>query len=152
MVKVAAELTPDRIAAELHVFKIPSRRADTEDVKIGALPDVLNFLNIVREKKGGDLPDRQQGGDPRRQNNKREPEKEASREELRGAVAAFSADSQAQANGLSADVIEGGISGLRVVLKDRQGKVLRQLSGEEFLKMREQVAAGARGKILDQKL
>ncbi len=44
--------------------------------------------------------------------------------------------------------------GLKVVLKDGSGAIVRQFSGEEFLKMREaaQKLSSNRGKILDQKL
>ena len=52
------------------------------------------------------------------------------------AVEHFAADTQTQATGLSAQV-EGHGPGLRVVLKDRTGQVIRQLTGEEFVKMRE---------------
>jgi hypothetical protein len=49
--------------------------------------------------------------------------------------------------------VSGKGPGLRVVLRDQGGGIIRQLSGEEFLRLREAAAeAGTRrGKILDQK-
>jgi hypothetical protein len=42
---------------------------------------------------------------------------------------------------------------LKVVLKDPNGGVLRSVSGEELLRLREAVSAGAKsGRILDQKV
>lgn len=48
---------------------------------------------------------------------------------------------------------EGSGPGLKVILKDGSGAVIRQMTGEEFLKLRDQAKgdAQARGKILDQK-
>ena len=69
------------------------------------------------------------------------------------AVQSFKNDEAAQAHGLSATV-EGTGPGLNIHLKDCNGAVLRQFSGEEFLKLREATgkSVGLRGKILDQKL
>lgn len=48
---------------------------------------------------------------------------------------------------------EGSGPGLKIVLKDGTGAVIRQMTGEEFLKLRETAKndGHARGKILDQK-
>ncbi len=81
-----------------------------------------------------------------------EPPKEKPLDEgtLRDAVRAFQGETQPQ--GLHADVV-GHAPGLRVVLKDVRGQVIRQFSGEEFLKLRANSTtdARARGKILDRK-
>ncbi len=73
-------------------------------------------------------------------------------EEIEKAVGSFAADEQTRASGLSATA-EGTGPGLRIVLKDSSGSVVRQFTGEEFLDLRK--ASGkdsrARGKILDQK-
>lgn len=66
------------------------------------------------------------------------------------AVDAFSQDSAVVANGLNA-AVEGQGPGLRVTLKDGRGAVVRQFTGEEFVRLRE-AAAGPRGKLLDKKL
>src|SRR5690242_12183669 len=62
-------------------------------------------------------------------------------EKLEEAVQAFAADSQAQASGLKASVTGVG-PGLKVVLTDQSGGIVRQLSREEFMKLRETTAAG----------
>ena len=48
---------------------------------------------------------------------------------------------------------EGRGPGLKVILKDSQGGIVRQLSGEEFLRLRQgsSTEPRMRGKILDQK-
>ncbi len=66
------------------------------------------------------------------------------------AVEAFSHDSAVLANGLNA-AVEGQGPGLRVTLKDGRGAIVRQFTGEEFIRLRE-AAAGPRGKLLDKKL
>ncbi len=74
-------------------------------------------------------------------------------EKIEAAIESFRTDIDAQANGLSASV-EGTGPGLRIVLKDVNGGVVRQFTGEEFIKLRNAVGRDfhARGKILDQKL
>ncbi len=54
------------------------------------------------------------------------------------------------AHGLIPEV-QGTGPGLRVTLKDGRGAVVRQFTGEEFLRLRE-AATGNRGKLLDKKL
>jgi hypothetical protein len=72
-------------------------------------------------------------------------------EALEVAVHGFSGDETNQAHGISASA-EGSGPGLRVVLKDQQGGILRSVSGEEFLRLREAVSSGRKsGRILDQK-
>ena len=78
---------------------------------------------------------------------------EVAKEEVQQAIESFGKDSQVIANGLSATT-EGNGPGLKVILKDGQGKTVRQLTGEEFMKLRETLAdqTAKRGKLLDQKL
>jgi hypothetical protein len=85
--------------------------------------------------------------------NQQNAEREASPEEIAKAIDAFAGDTLATSNGLHAEV-EGAGPGLRVVLKDVSGQVLRQYTGEEFVKLRDdtQKDQRTRGKILDQKL
>ena len=54
------------------------------------------------------------------------------------------------AHGLKPEV-QGNGPGLRVTLKDGRGAVVRQFTGEEFLRLRD-AATGSRGKLLDKKL
>ena len=74
---------------------------------------------------------------------------EVTDESVANALEAFSQDQDLKSKGLSAESLGQG-PGLRVVLKDGSGRVVRQLSGEEFLKLRE--ALDRRGKLLDQKI
>lgn len=78
---------------------------------------------------------------------------DVSPERMDQAIQAFQSDVLSQANGLKAS-LEGVGPGLRVVLKDGSGRIIRQLSREEFLKLREGTSQESRtcGKILDQKL
>jgi hypothetical protein len=76
---------------------------------------------------------------------------EASLEAVEAAVDGFADDKLNSSNGISASA-EGAGPGLRVVLKDASGGVLRSVSGEEFLKLREAASSGARsGRLLDRK-
>lgn len=72
---------------------------------------------------------------------------EQKQKKMRDAIEEFS-----MSNSLRAQA-EGSGPGLKVILKDGSGAVIRQMTGEEFLKLREQAKsdAQARGKILDQK-
>lgn len=110
------------------------------------------FLNQVREKPDseGGRNNRQggSGGQQRQESDEPEPGEET----IDAAIEAFQKDPQAVASGLHA-VRSGQGPGLRVVLKNGTGAVVRQLSGEEFVKLREATASGGpRGKILDRKL
>jgi hypothetical protein len=120
-------------------------------VKISALPEFFRFTNRVQEKRDG------QGaqGEGHRQQEREKPEeqhKQASEQEVTQAVSLFQGDVQAREAGLFAETVGQG-PGLRVVLRDGRGAVVRQFTGEEFLKLRETAAKDtrARGKILDQK-
>lgn len=77
---------------------------------------------------------------------------EFTEENLEKAVRDFGEDVQTQANGLIASA-EGHGPGLRVVVKGSDGSVIRQFTGEEFLRLRESVnkVRTGTGKILDQK-
>lgn len=134
-------------------------------VKIQALNDALRFVTQVRSKPEDRNEDQRQGSKKDRDREKQDSDAPGLRRELGdltddkvdAAVRDFVEDSQAQANGLSASTVGHG-HGLRVILKGADGVVVRQFTGEEFVRMREAVgkasgkAAPARGKILDQKL
>lgn len=127
-------------------------------MKINPLTQAAGFLRLVQGKGDG-----QTGRDSRDQRQER---REASQEGSKGeklsddemtravekALGAFGADLQAQASGLSAGV-EGKGPGLKVVLRDAGGSVVRQFTGDEFLRLREASSKDhrSRGRILDQK-
>ena len=69
------------------------------------------------------------------------------------ALESFQIELETQAKGLQAS-LEGQGPGLKVILKGDDGRIVRQFSGEEFLRMRELsvMESRIRGKILDQKL
>ncbi|MBC7690412.1 MAG: hypothetical protein H7222_01475 [Methylotenera sp.] len=104
--------------------------------------------------------DRDPGGGAYEQQKKKKPEDEKEEEqkkadpfEVAAAAASFGQDAQSQANGLNAEV-ENTRLGLKVVLKDGRGAVVKQMSGEEFLKLRQETSQDGRvrGKLLDQKV
>ena len=122
--------------------------------------DVIRFQSTVREKADG----QGHGGGGQHQPKKDDQSQEASdfeklthgaisSEQVGDAIHSFQNDSQTQANGLNA-VAEGAGPGLKVVLRDGGGAVVRQFTGEEFLRLREAVSKDGRqrGKILDRKL
>ncbi len=127
-------------------------------MKIQGLNDALQFFGQVQDKdreKGNPDKRRQQrqgyGSDKKKSNF--EESLEVSQAELEKAVEAFKTDEQAKANGLNAKT-DGQGPGLKVILTDNSGKVVRQFTGEEFLKLRSDThqEGRVRGKILDQKL
>jgi len=122
-------------------------------MKLGSFSNVVQSLYAVRSKpESGDgrnsRREQRQGGQDT-SGEQGEDAKEFTPEMIDQAVESFSKDSQ----GLHAQVSGQGL-GLKVTLTDGSGAVVRQLTGEEFVRLRE--AAGtdtrARGKILDQKL
>jgi uncharacterized protein YlxW (UPF0749 family) len=124
-------------------------------MKINPLNPATQYLDHVKEPRDGQNQSGQQKPDQQEKRDDKESEvKQAAEsfEDIQAAVTAFHADMQTQSNGLSA-AVEGSGPGLKVVLKDGSSAVIRQFTGEEFLKLREVVSKGkARGKILDQKL
>jgi hypothetical protein len=80
-----------------------------------------------------------------------EKEFEPTLEAVEAAIETFAGDETNLSHGITASA-QGTGPGLKVVLKDASGGVLRAVSGEEFLKLREAVISGQRsGRILDQK-
>ena len=126
-------------------------------MKLTPLSETVRYLNLVQEKKEVGDNDGQSGGQSR-QNQEQSEQKdgnpaifEVSDEKVGAAIEAFKADVQTQANGLNAQA-QGQGPGLRVILKDGTGAVVRQFTGEEFLRLREIASIGrVPGKILDQK-
>ena len=106
---------------------------------------VMDKSNDKQGGAGQNAYERQQKKDDK------EKEFEATIEEVSAAIEKFSGDEATLANGITAQS-EGTGPGLRVLLKDANGGVLRSVSGEEFIKLREAVSLGNKsGRILDQK-
>lgn len=122
--------------------------------RIKGISDQSAAFARVNEKSSADgfQRDQRQSGqqDPKERKNPEAEKFEVTEKEVRDAIGQFSQENQTRHLGVQAEVIGQG-PGLRVVLKDGTGAFLRQMTGEEFLKLRETVA-GASGKILDQKL
>lgn len=123
-------------------------------MKVNPLTQAAQFFNRVTERREQDAYD---GSQKRgKQRDQESPKKKKSSEEFQAeveaAVKSFEKDKSTTAVGLHAHS-EGKGPGLKVILKDVSGNVVRQFTGEEFLKLRE-VASDqprGRGKILDQK-
>lgn len=119
-------------------------------VKIQGLPQIVERLKLVTQVRP--RPDGR-NSEGRSDTDADHNHEERNREKLEEAVRDFSRDTQAQANGLTISA-EGQGPGLRVVVKGSDGAVVRQFTGEEFIRLRESVTQGrsSPGKILDQKL
>src|SRR5688572_26903864 len=119
-------------------------------MKVNQAPQITQIFERVTgkstDKQGG------AGQNAYEQQQKNEQKKqEASEQEILSAVENYGVDPLNLDHGITASP-EGQGPGLRVILKDAGGGVLRNVSGEEFLKLREAVRSGRRsGRILDQK-
>lgn len=123
-------------------------------MKVERVNEAFKFTDRVNEKHSADSQSQHQNQDQNEQKKDQSSETyEVTEEKVKAAMLSFDKDAQAKANGLHVDQ-QGVGPGLKVVLKDESGRVIRQFTGEEFLKMREAVHHGdtKRGKILDQKL
>ena len=126
-------------------------------MKVKSATESVGLFKPVGEKRDADgFEDRLKRENERQNSGDRGDEREqieVSDEKVGSAIEGFGRDEQALANGLTAAAVGMG-PGLRVVLKDAKGGIVRQMSGEEFLRLRETVDKDrrARGKILDQKL
>jgi hypothetical protein len=127
-------------------------------MKIIPFPQISVISNRVKERDG----DKQEGAgqnsyesmSQEQRNTKSEdaePVIEVTDESINQAIEALNHDVSASQNGLHAEPSGSG-PGLRVVLKDASGGVLRNVSGEEFLKLREAIGQNKRpGKLIDHK-
>ena len=122
---------------------------------VGSVTEAMRSIDLVRDR-----PDRHDGNERRQHQNQKDPEKkqeqptfEVNEKKVSEAIQAFQSDTQNKANGLHASMSGKG-PGLKVVLTDGRGAVVRQFTGEEFIQLREAVSKDGRvrGKILDQKL
>jgi hypothetical protein len=119
-------------------------------VKVSPLSGAMRFLDSVRGKRDSQGQHHGSGKNGSQENPERE---EPTPDELKQAIEEFRADAQAAKNGLSA-LMTGEGPGLKITLQDERGSVIRQLTGTEFLRLREAAKQSEqpRGKILDQKL
>lgn len=115
----------------------------------------LTGMDQVREQRESNS-DRDADGrrhDQGEKKKKDEPTYAATQEQIEQAAREMERDEQTKASGIHVDV-EGQGPGLRVTLKDAGGAVLRKMSGDEFVQLRESARDGApkRGRLLDRKL
>ena len=127
-------------------------KGEISGMKIGFYPNVTQIGAKVTDKSSDKREGAGQNAYERQQKNeKEEPEFKVTEETVQDAVEAFAGDEFNVSSGITAQA-QGHGPGLKVVLKDASGGVLRAVSGEEFLKLREAAASGKRsGRILDQK-
>ena len=126
-------------------------------MKIQSLLTPFAYREPVRRKDaahdGDGLTPRDDGrGSPKREASEGDEEERAPAdfESVANELRQFSEENAAHLPGISASV-EGAGPGLRVTLKDGDGTVVRQISGEEFLEMRVNGRASGRGQLLDRK-
>lgn len=123
-------------------------------MKVGGSNAASWLLNRIRDRGDSGGGNSHSGQGDQKSGSQKKDESAVSDEEVQAAVQAFGSDEQAAAAGLHVDQIGNG-PGLRVVLKDVSGNVVRQFTGSEFVRLRD-VTGGrslhAPGKILDRKL
>jgi len=123
-------------------------------MKIRPVTDTFQPFQRVSDKPDtGNGSERQSHDDKGRNPKKEEVEVEPGFEEVSKALESFTLDQQAKESGLSVSM-DGKGPGLKVILKDGSGAVIRQLTGEEFVKLRDSVVKDQKspGKLIDQKL
>ncbi|MBC7385080.1 MAG: hypothetical protein H7301_02825 [Cryobacterium sp.] len=111
------------------------------------------FERIRPSEAGGDAPKRESKNSFSSQDEQKEAEEtpEEKAERLAAAVSDFGSALPSEASDLKAEV-QGAGPGLRVTLKDGRGALIRQFTGEEFLRLREAATGTNRGSLLDKKL
>ncbi len=124
-------------------------------VRINSTVNTIQLIDQVREQRETNE-DRDPDGrrhDQGEQRKKDETPYSATQEQVEQAARDMAKDEQTRASGIQV-ALEGMGPGLRVTLKDADGSVLRHMSGEEFVKLREAAREGApkRGRLLDRKL
>ena len=129
-------------------------------MKLQSVLDSGIYLSKVKEKSEKDeLTQHQQKQNLQDNNQKKQQESEdtfdkaMNNEKLASEVSQYALDEQLQNLGIQAS-IQGNGPGLKVVLKDGKGAVIRQFTGEEFIELRKMTENEDRknGKILDLKL
>lgn len=128
-------------------------------MKVQFLAGIIGYPNQLREKKHEnskgnvvidleadyESPDQQSGGE--------EFSQELDEETLNQALESFQAENALHGAGIKAARVGDG-PGLKILLQDSHGVLIKQFTGEEFLKLRQSAQLGphVRGKILDHKL
>lgn len=123
-------------------------------MKVNSTPAAPAYFEAIRKSEGASDQNQQHKKQQKRDDETRDSKQEENpitEEKLGEAASAFSHDPTSVAHGLSANV-EGQGPGLRVTLKDGNGGVVRQFTGEEFMKLRAAAQGLARGRLLDKKL
>ena len=116
-----------------------------------------NVIQLFERVSGGKNTDSNGGGgsnayEQNQKDKEKSPEFEATMENIQRAIDDFSSNETNLTHGISASS-EGSGPGLKVILKDASGGVLRSVSGEEFMKLRQAIQSGSKsGRILDQKV
>ena len=135
--------------------KVLALDPDESLVKVLSIADQLRFPQKIREKDSADGQSRRDSQQDKKDQNAKDEsgKKPVTFEDVERAVTEFDGDAQVQGHGLIATAVGQG-PGLRVVLKDGSGAVVRQFTGDEFLKLREAAVEGTpnRGRLLDRKL
>jgi hypothetical protein len=133
-------------------------------MKINSYPQISSFISKLTGRSVKSAEDKQGGsgqnaysnqfskGKDSGQNSGRDtPDEPVTDETVQEAIHAFSEDELNKTSGIHAEMVGQG-PGLKVNLKDASGGLLRSVSGEEFLRLRDAAAQGNRsGHILDQK-
>jgi hypothetical protein len=125
-------------------------------MKIQPIPELKSYqieLNSQVRDRGDKEGGSQNQQDPRNPKKQKPQIFEVTEEKLEQAMGSFQVDTGSTHSGLTAS-LEGKGPGLRVLLKDGTGAVIRQFTGEEFLKLRVESQEDGRksGKIIDRKL
>lgn len=119
-------------------------------MKVNFTP-ITQILNKVTDKDNNKQGGAGQNAYERQKKDEKKEEVPVTAEEVQSAIETFSGDETNLSHGITAKA-EGNGPGLKVVLRDGSGGVLRSVSGEEFLKLREAVTQGKKsGRIIDQK-
>jgi len=134
---------------------------DEKKMKVDLVMKINTYSgNVVQmfDRVGGASADKHggAGSNAYEQNKKKKDDEkgefEATVENIQKAIDDFSTNESNSTRGITASQ-EGNGPGLKVILKDSSGGILRSVSGEEFLKLREATKTGAKsGRILDQKV
>lgn len=121
-------------------------------MKIYSYPVIPQSVQqITHDKQGGAGQNAYQQNKKKQEEDSKEFEEAVSEAKVQDAIHLFAEDEQNKDVGITATQ-EGQGPGLRVLLKDSHGDILRNVSGEEFLKLKEAVRSGSRsGRLLDRK-
>lgn len=114
----------------------------------------LGYQSSGQPKKGSSESQDQPQDQSEEKGTQSESDEGSSSLSVNAALDEFRNDPKTANSGLNA-VVEGQGPGLRVVLKDTQGGLVRQMSGEEFVKLNQSKRPEkdpVRGKILDRKM